>query len=575
MPEVNGTADLTTTVEADAREIKPGMTVTYAVTVKNNGPDAAAAPVLSYDAPTGLTDVYFSTDGGYSWELWKGTHTLAELASGASTNVLIRGAAPANVSGTVSGTFNVTSPSHDPNPADNTATSALAAAPAAPVPVSSLSATATSDNDSPKPGDVVTYTVTVKNYGPAGAPSPTVDFAATPLLGNIEYSTDKGSTWQPWAGGVTLRDMPSGTTSSLLVRGEIPVNVSGGLSASFTAKSSNSDPDPDDNTAIVSTTVTPTADLVTTVTAGNPAPKPGDSVNYTVTVHNNGPSTATAPTVMFSPPKSLTNVSYSTDGGATWQTWPGSAALSDLPNGGDAKLLLRAISVQNTEQTVEMVLATASGASDLNSANSTAGSSAPATPAPASTADLVTTMTADNPSPKPGDKITFTITVTNNGPAAAKAPTVKDTLPPQLTGGEYSTDGGKTWKPWPGSATLPDLANGASTQVLIRATVAAGATAAIANSVSVSSPNAAGGAASAQSASNCKCCIIKYYLDDCRQYGWEKAACGASVKAPPPPCKNGSEFKGWFTDAALTAEWDFSKPVTADMPLYAKWTVSS
>ncbi len=48
------------------------------------------------------------------------------------------------------------------------------------------------------------------------------------------------------------------------------------------------------------------------------------------------------------------------------------------------------------------------------------------------TADVTTKKTADKKSYLPGEEITYTITITNNGPSAAKTPRVTDSLPQQI-----------------------------------------------------------------------------------------------------------------------------------------------
>ncbi len=47
---------------------------------------------------------------------------------------------------------------------------------------------------------------------------------------------------------------------------------------------------------------------------------------------------------------------------------------------------------------------------------------------------------------------------------------------------------------------------------------------------------------------------------------------GKTAQEPDDPVKAGSSFDGWFTDTALTKEYDFSTPVTGDLTLYAKWS---
>ena len=45
------------------------------------------------------------------------------------------------------------------------------------------------------------------------------------------------------------------------------------------------------------------------------------------------------------------------------------------------------------------------------------------------------------------------------------------------------------------------------------------------------------------------------------------------ASAPPNPVKVGSLFGGWYSNAGLTIPFSFSTPITANITLYAKWTV--
>ena len=47
--------------------------------------------------------------------------------------------------------------------------------------------------------------------------------------------------------------------------------------------------------------------------------------------------------------------------------------------------------------------------------------------------------------------------------------------------------------------------------------------------------------------------------------------CGESAKKPKDPAKEGFEFSGWYSDAALTVPYDFASPVFENTTLYAKW----
>ena len=50
---------------------------------------------------------------------------------------------------------------------------------------------------------------------------------------------------------------------------------------------------------------------------------------------------------------------------------------------------------------------------------------------------------------------------------------------------------------------------------------------------------------------------------------------GQTVTRPTDPTRDGFSFAGWFTDTALTKDYDFSAPVQSNFSLYAKWTENS
>jgi uncharacterized repeat protein (TIGR02543 family) len=50
---------------------------------------------------------------------------------------------------------------------------------------------------------------------------------------------------------------------------------------------------------------------------------------------------------------------------------------------------------------------------------------------------------------------------------------------------------------------------------------------------------------------------------------------GSTATQPPPPTKTGSTFGGWYSDAGLTSSFNFATAITADITLFAKWTVNN
>ena len=102
-------------------------------------------------------------------------------------------------------------------------------------------------------------------------------------------------------------------------------------------------------------------------------------------------------------------------------------------------------------------------------------------------ADLSVTK-LDNPDPvTAGEVLTYTITMTNQGPSDALSVTLTDDVPSELDDPEYSTDGGNNWNSWTGSLNLGTITAGTSQQVLIRGTIESSAAGTITNTGTVSS----------------------------------------------------------------------------------------
>jgi uncharacterized repeat protein (TIGR01451 family) len=90
-------------------------------------------------------------------------------------------------------------------------------------------------------------------------------------------------------------------------------------------------------------------------------------------------------------------------------------------------------------------------------------------------ADIAVAKTLTSPtvgdSISANDLITYTITVTNIGPAASGEIVLTDAIPSEILNPEYSLDGTTNWLPWLGSTTITNLDNGASTTIFMRGTV--------------------------------------------------------------------------------------------------------
>src|SRR5215472_17551858 len=154
----------------------------------------------------------------------------------------------------------------------------------------------------------------------------------------------------------------------------------------------------------------PTADVSVTNTVSNATPNVGDLITFTVALSDDGPDAATGVQVTDLLPAGLSLVaaipSQGTYASATglWTVGTVSAA---------ATLNMTATVVSPAAHTNSVTISHADQI-DPNLANNTA--SVTETP---QQADLSVTNTVSDATPKVGDHITFTVTLSDNGPAAA------------------------------------------------------------------------------------------------------------------------------------------------------------
>ncbi|MCL2336990.1 MAG: DUF11 domain-containing protein [Firmicutes bacterium] len=480
-------ADLLITKAGDQAAVQPGGTLTYTITVANNGPNDAQNVTVTDAIPAVLTGTEFSTNGGVSWQPWTGSYALGSLLNGASFPLLLRSTVSATATGSIINTAVASSTTPDPDLSNN---SAILTTLITPVAASAdLALTKSSGQTSVQPGGVLTYIITVNNNGPDDAQNVTVTDAVPSVLSGVEYSIDGGNTWQPWTGAYVLGSLLNGASFPLLLRSTVSLSASGNIINTAVVSSTTPDPNLSNNSAILLTPVTPvavSADLALTKSSGQTTVQPGGTLTYTITVTNSGPDDAQNVTVTDAVPSVLSGTEFSTDGGNTWQPWTGAYVLGSLLSGASFPLLLRSTVSLSASGTITNTAVVSSTTPDPNLSNNSAILLTPITP-PVLAADLAITKSGGQTSVRPGDLLTYTVTVLNNGPNDAQNVNVTDAVPAALTGAEFSTNGGITWQPWTGTYNLALLPNGDSFTLLIRGTVSTAAGGNIINTATVSS----------------------------------------------------------------------------------------
>jgi uncharacterized repeat protein (TIGR01451 family) len=182
------------------------------------------------------------------------------------------------------------------------------------------------------------------------------------------------------------------------------------------------DPNAGNNTA--SATETPQrADLALAKSVSDSTPNIGDTITFTVTLTNNGPDPATGVKVTDLLPTGLAFVSADpSQGSYTSGLWDVGTVTPGTP------LTLEIVAtVESDDAQTNTASITDTDQFDPITANDTAHS----TVIPQQ-ADLAVTKTVSNALPNVADTITFTITLTNNGPDTATGVVVNDVLPAGL-----------------------------------------------------------------------------------------------------------------------------------------------
>jgi uncharacterized repeat protein (TIGR01451 family) len=164
------------------------------------------------------------------------------------------------------------------------------------------------------------------------------------------------------------------------------------------------------------------ADLSVTKTVSDATPNVGDQITFTVTLTNAGPDDATGVQVTDLLPAGLSFVN-ATPGQGTYDSNTGLWDVGALANGAQTVLTIGATVVSPAAQTNTGTISDADQV-DPNPANNTA--SATETP---QQADLSVSKTVSDATPNVGDQITFTVTLSNQGPDAATGVQVTDLLP--------------------------------------------------------------------------------------------------------------------------------------------------
>lgn len=440
LPSCQG-VDVSVTKSDAPDPVYAGEDLTYTLTATNHGPATAEQVTLIDTLPTG---VQFLNAPDCTQAAGVVTCTLGEMLAGQTLQRAIQVHVPAGFLGTATSsviTNSVTATlanQSDTNPANNTATETTTVKALA-----DLAVTKVCKPDSTAPAGTAGFCdIHVDNLGPSdavGVELTDVLTSATPFSVTAVTVTPSG-TCAPTTGGpattITITcDLdvePAGGRSTLRV--SVTADDLAEVNDVATVTSPTPDPVGSNNQAQGTVVFTGSADL--NLTKDGPASVvAGTALTYTLTVRNDGPSTAAAVTLTDTLPAGVSFTSVTTTDGNCTYGQPTArdlrCNLGSLASGATAVVTVNAVVAPDVVPGTILVndADVTSATADPDNGDNLASVSTSVS----GSADLSVTKT-DSPDPViAGELLTYTVTASNAGPSTAFDALITDTLPAGTT----------------------------------------------------------------------------------------------------------------------------------------------
>ena len=498
-------ADIAVTKTVDNANPSEGNTVNYTITATDNGPATSTDVVATDTLPSGLTfENATASEGSYSSST--GIWTIGTVAPDATATLQIAALVNSGTAGnmiTNTVTIGESSTETDSDLANNTASATLTVAgggggcgSSCPV-YADVSVQKTADVTSTVEGGTIDYTITATDLGPATS----TDVVATDTLPSgltFVNATASVGTYSTSTGAWTIGTLTANATATLQIAATANAGT-GGTTITNTAvigeSSTETDTNPGNNSSSVSVYIEPNtgcgsscpvADIAIEKTVDDATPYPGDTVNYLLTVTDNGPATSTFVVAQDQlPPSTALSFLAATTSQGTYNLTTGDWDIGTVAPNATATLQLAAVVGMNEAgQTITNTATVSELASiiDPNPGNNSStatinvqtpgggcGSSCPTNPQ----ADISVNKTVDNANPSEGDTVNYTITASDIGTATSTGVVATDTLPAGVTFVSATTSEG-SYASSTGIWTIGDIAMNATATLQIAATVNSG-----------------------------------------------------------------------------------------------------
>jgi uncharacterized repeat protein (TIGR01451 family) len=439
-------ADVSVTASATPSPVIAGQNITYSGTVANNGPASASVLVYTVATPANTTFVSFSAPSGFSCtSLLPGstgtiTCNLATWATGSSAgfSYVVKVNSSAANGSTITTSSSISTTTSDPTASNNSASTSS--------PVITETDLAVTNSDSPDPviaNNNITYTQVVTNNGPSDAASLVLTETIPANTSFVSVAPPLGWSCTAPSGGTftcSAATLAASATANFSVVLKVTAGTSTGTKITDTASvaSNTLELSATNNSASTTTTVAVAtdADLQVVNTAGASTVSAGNNVTFTTVVTNRGPALANNPSVTIPVPPNTTFQSLTATAG--WTCIPaltvGSTGTVTCTNGflasSSSASFAMVVNVNSGTAAGTVIGQTTSATATNNDPDSTNNSStASSRVTSAINTDVAVAISGSPSSPKAGNAVTYTIGVTNNGPATATGVTVTAPIP--------------------------------------------------------------------------------------------------------------------------------------------------
>ena len=457
----------------------------------NNGPDDATGVVIEYDMGSGLeyqgcsadigTVTYNSQNNSLTWDL-------GNIPNGG--DVLLKIFVRITQSGTATPNLTTTSKlihvdQYDSDTTDNTATCALTAPTAADIQVNQTQNTYTGTNGK----KYITYTITTTNNGPDTATGVQItDLLPTGTTYNSS-TIPTGTTYNPTTGIWNIGTLNNTNNLTLTITAQITATTGTITNTASESNENEYDPNYANNAQTCSYTIsgtyTPTSNIAiynypwwynSDTQSQQYTYVVGNAPVLTTDIWNNGPDDATGVVIEYDMGSGLEYEGCSADiGTVTYNSQNNSLTwdLENIPNGGDVLLKIFVRITQSGTATPNLTTTSKLIHVDQYDSDTTDNTATCALTAPTA-ADIQVNQTQNTTTDNNGNQyVTYTITVTNNGPDTATGVQITDLLPTGTTYNSSTIPTGTTYNPTTGIWNIGTLNNTNNLTLTITAQITA------------------------------------------------------------------------------------------------------